>query len=211
MLAERASRRAPRVGLKGGRNRSYSLAERLAARTVRGEANSCWTFQGCHVGPNGYGQIVSSGSVRVYAHRAAWELANGRTVPDGLKVLHSCDNPRCVNPAHLSVGTQQDNIRDSVRKGRWTVRKVTDDQVAELRMLATAGVSRGFLAAKFGLSKSTVRHIIAGRQRAERIGEPLDFSIHNVEPVRTVDLPVYEVRDFLDTPCQFQQSGQSVR
>jgi hypothetical protein len=77
---------------------------------------------GCKVGPNGYGQIggtVDGRQERKYAHRLAWELANNRPVPDGLVVMHSCDNPRCVNPSHLSVGTQSQNIHDSIRKGRF--------------------------------------------------------------------------------------------
>lgn len=120
--SSRPKRRAPRVGLRGGRYRSYSLAERLAARTIIGP--SCWEIQGKLNGPNGYGQIALGridGRLRfACTHRVAWELAFG-PIPDGLRVLHNCpggDNPRCVNPAHLYLGTQQDNMRDSVEKGR---------------------------------------------------------------------------------------------
>jgi hypothetical protein len=111
-------RRAPRVGLRGGRGRSYPLAERLAARTVPGE-NGCQNIQGCKVGPNGYGQIMRDSKSRklAYAHIVAWELAFG-VIPTGQKVLHRCDNPRCVNASHLFLGTQADNVQDSIRKGR---------------------------------------------------------------------------------------------
>lgn len=71
--------------------------------------------------PTGYGQasrLPGPGQNPRYAHRAAWELAHGRPVPDGMDVCHSCDVRHCVNPAHLFIGTAKDNIQDSIRKGR---------------------------------------------------------------------------------------------
>jgi hypothetical protein len=112
----------PKAGpLRGSRHHHYTFAEKLAARTVRGA--SCWLISG-HALPNGYVHI-SSGSpatgnyVRKLAHRLAYELAVG-PIPSGYVVLHTCDTPRCVNPAHLKVGTQADNIADAVSKGRYT-------------------------------------------------------------------------------------------
>ena len=66
--------------------------------------------------PNGYGQIHSSGRT-AYAHRVAWELANGQ-IPEGAFVLHNCDNRRCVNPAHMRLGSFQDNMDDMTGKLR---------------------------------------------------------------------------------------------
>lgn len=64
----------------------------------------------------GYGKLKSDDGL-IGAHRASWILANG-PIPDGLCVLHRCDNPPCVNPAHLWVGTHADNAADKVAKGR---------------------------------------------------------------------------------------------
>jgi hypothetical protein len=115
-------RREPRVGLRGGRNREYTLAEKLAARLIVAGPDECWLIQG-HALPYGHVKL-SIGSpwrqpyIRKYAHVFAWEQANGRTVPEGLEVMHACDEGRCCNPAHLSIGTHLENMRDSVRKGR---------------------------------------------------------------------------------------------
>lgn len=78
-------------------------------------SGDCWVWTGS-VAPNGYGRFFLDGKV-VYAHRAAYELTHG-TIPDGLYVCHHCDNPRCVQPDHLFLGTPSDNALDKVQKGR---------------------------------------------------------------------------------------------
>ena len=66
----------------------------------------------------GYGQFYPKKRAPQGAHRYSWELANGTKVPAGMHVMHSCDTPACVNPAHLSVGTPRDNHADKTAKGR---------------------------------------------------------------------------------------------
>jgi hypothetical protein len=93
--------------------------ERFWEKVKKGEPNECWEFQGAK-NPDGYGifyidkQHIRSGG----AHRAAWIFSNKTEIPQGLKVLHSCDNPPCCNPAHLSIGTQAENVYDMVAKKR---------------------------------------------------------------------------------------------
>ena len=75
----------------------------------------CWPWDGV-VDHNGYGRVVFMTSV-YKAHRVSYEMANG-PIPDGLLVRHKCDNPNCVNPNHLEVGTHADNMADAVKRGR---------------------------------------------------------------------------------------------
>lgn len=168
-MADRQPRRAARVGLKGGRGRSHSLAERLGARTTK--TATCWIVVGYEL-PNGYVQFkfrVNGKQGSVYAHRLAWELANGRSVPPGLEVLHACDTPRCVNPAHLSVGTHHENILDSVRKGRYNVfghQKLNAGQVLTIRAMSSRGVLQKDIAAQFGIARHSVSGIVTGKSWA---------------------------------------------
>ncbi len=87
--------------------------ERFHSRTTRGEG--CWSWQG-YVGAKGYGLYELHG-VSMQAHRAAWIIANG-PIPKGMCVCHECDNPRCVRPDHLWLGTNAENTRDRDIKGR---------------------------------------------------------------------------------------------
>lgn len=126
----------------------------------------CWGWTG-HTS-SGYG-VVTGHRGQVKAHRFSYELHCG-PIPDGLHVLHECDNPPCCNPAHLFLGTQIDNVADMIAKGRNSratgsvgtkhgMAKLTDDAVRTIR--ATSGPARK-LAVKFNVSESTIYMIRGG-------------------------------------------------
>jgi hypothetical protein len=92
------------------------VRQRLDAKTMTDPASGCILWTGTRHG-NGYGHINIDGRM-VLVHRVAWSLAHGCPVPDGMLVLHRCDTPSCVNPDHLWIGTQLDNMRDCSDKGR---------------------------------------------------------------------------------------------
>lgn len=81
------------------------------------QSGECWTWAAAKSN-NGYGIFSRTGRVLVYAHRFSYEIHNGEPPPPHLEVMHACDNPPCVNPAHLALGTHADNMADMSRKGR---------------------------------------------------------------------------------------------
>lgn len=141
--------------------------------TRRGD-HECWFWRGCTT-TGGYG-LLGMGpkcSVPRYAHRIAWELANG-PIPSGLFVCHRCDQRNCVNPAHLFVGTATDNMRDASSKGRLSVsrpkgHRVTDAQCAVIVRRAARGESNAALARAFGVSAVWVGKVVKGQRRQYRV------------------------------------------
>jgi hypothetical protein len=95
------------------------------------------------------------------AHRLAFEETFG-PIPDGLQVLHHCDTRGCVNPSHLFLGTQSDNMRDMVAKGRCHLAKLNQTQVSELRALASTGVPAHELSQRFHVGSQQVLKIVRG-------------------------------------------------
>jgi hypothetical protein len=132
------------------------------------KSEGCWIWLGPVNKQTGYGELCVNRR-RDGAHRHAWELANGRPVPAGLQVMHSCDNRRCVRPDHLSVGTIADNIADKTSKGRQAVgerigtARLTADDVLAIRAMRARGSNVRDIAAVFGVCSSNVQCIVTGQ------------------------------------------------
>lgn len=126
--------------------------------------NGCWLWRGSTVGM-GYGTLCVNGRT-VRAHRHSYELYVG-PIPKGLFVLHSCDNPGCVNPAHLFTGAGADNMQDCLAKGRFVNpgQKLSSAQLEVIRRSPPG--TRG-LAALFGVDKGTIRKARIGETHRGR-------------------------------------------
>ena len=133
--------------------------------------NDCWEWLGFK-NRSGYGQLKINKKVML-AHRFSYAhyKNNEQPVPSNLCVCHHCDNPRCVNPNHLFLGTQKDNMRDMVRKKRWVnpnPKKHIDDEVDKIREEYSSGLSLRKVAKLNNTSDYIVHKIIHHKPPYER-------------------------------------------
>lgn len=141
--------------------RGASLQTRLALRSAP-QPNGCIHFIGAEVGKTGRGQLFVDGK-SVLAPRAAYECFVG-PIPDGMNVLHACDNPQCIGTGHLFLGTQVSNVEDMVAKGRQrgavgernTKAKLT---VADVISIRSSTDPRIVLARRYGVASSLITKI----------------------------------------------------
>jgi hypothetical protein len=117
--------------------KTMPLEIRFWSKVQKGNSDECWIWHGSKTN-QGYGEINYHNGLdrhsnhNEYAHRVAWELTNGR-IPEFMKVLHRCDNRLCVNPSHLFLGSLSDNFKDCLLKNRHPNKKLTNQQIHEIR------------------------------------------------------------------------------
>ena len=124
----------------------------------------CWDWSGCKVN-GGYGS-VRIGYPKIYAHRVSWMIHNKSLIPNGLCVLHKCDNPSCTNPRHLFLGTLKDNNLDAISKGRHPtigkagkenhMTKLNSEEVLGIRDWIRKGFKHKDIAERYNISASHV-------------------------------------------------------
>jgi len=144
-----------------------TLEERFWSKVIKGADDGCWIWT-AHT-HRGYGRISLGVGKVLEAHRVAYELLKG-PIPEGMHVLHHCDNPICVNPNHLFLGTNADNLHDAAVKYRvghlncCGNAKLTYAQVREIRRRYNQGhVTYQRLAEEYGVTHSQIGYIIKGQ------------------------------------------------
>lgn len=160
-LCSKHYRAGKRAGIIGSKlMKDASVGERIEAYSRINYSTGCieWIR---YRNPKGYGQVYVDGRKMVLAHRAVWELVYGK-IPNDLCVLHRCDNPSCLNVAHLFLGTKTENHADMCAKGRHLygerhyMGKLTEEKVKQIRC---DGRPQSKIAAEYGIFQTTVSEI----------------------------------------------------
>jgi endogenous inhibitor of DNA gyrase (YacG/DUF329 family) len=131
--------------------------------------DGCWGWKGNTNSRRGYGRVTfKSKSKSISAHRASWLIHRGR-VPEGMNVLHKCDNKMCTNPDHLFLGTAYENVRDMVYKNRQARgensarSKLKENEVIDIKKMLAEGIKRGEIASKYGVTPEAISAIKTGK------------------------------------------------
>jgi len=144
--------------------------EQLFFSKVAFGVSDCWFWVGCR-DQTSYGRMRTKNNNCQFSHRISWQMFKG-IIPKGMKVLHKCDNPSCVNPEHLFLGTQNDNVQDMIIKGRMSSKKsfpgelngyskLKNFQVLEIREIYSKKTLNQYeLARKYNVSSMTINRIV---------------------------------------------------
>jgi hypothetical protein len=144
--------------------RNWPNAEKRLWQSVD-KTDGCWNWTGRSL-VDGYGKIWVNGR-RLLTHRFSWQIHNGEIPPD-MRVCHKCDNPKCVNPSHLFLGTQFDNMRDMESKGRGVyphgsrskMAVLAERDIPKIIRLHASGITRAALAKRYSVSWPTIERIV---------------------------------------------------
>ncbi len=151
-------------------NKPTPVEDRIMKFISVKEIDECWEFNGFR-NSDGYGRIGIRGSKTDSAHRVMYKLHKGE-IPEGMVVMHACDNPPCCNPSHLKLGSQQENIEDMVAKKRLVnkfgedshLSKLTKEQVKEIISKYTgAKGEKAKLAREYNVCQTTINNILTGK------------------------------------------------
>lgn len=117
----------------------------------------CWEWQGYVIAEGRYGRFMAMGH-KILCHRYAYQQLVG-IIPEGMQVCHRCDNPICVRPEHLFLGTNSDNQKDSITKGRHNTVKITPEEAGQILAMLAAGASTRTITRQLGVSASIIGNI----------------------------------------------------
>jgi len=175
-----AKQNDPKRGYVRGQRMKYRLGHKKPKITTpqgfwkhvdRRGPDECWPWLG-YINDSGYGATRTKNNKLLRAHRISYRLAHG-SIPKGVFICHHCDNPACVNPAHLFSGTPADNVRDMDKKGRRVnapslgeahgMSRLTAGQVTEIRTLAASGITNAEIARRFSISDTHIWRIVSRR------------------------------------------------
>lgn len=155
---------------------SNEVLSRFWDKVTIGEPKECWEWDAArNEERGGYGVFHPDKKTTVRAHRFSLELSLGRLLKPGMFACHDCDNPPCVNPAHLFEGTSADNVADAVKKMRHkhgeNGSKLSDAEVISIRHRAASGETNRLLASEYGVGEATISMITRGH-RWKHLGGP---------------------------------------
>ncbi len=167
------------------RGTTKPIEDRFWSKVDKRGPDECWLWTGARAGPDasageGYGHLYGGrrGEGNIRANRLSYILAN-ESIPDDLFVLHKCDNQKCVNPTHLFLGTQKENIEDANRKGRLsrgTSRynaKLSECDIWNIRIeYAKGDISQRALAKFFAVAQQHISDIVVGNRWKHVVAEP---------------------------------------
>lgn len=126
---------------------------------------TCWLWKGSLKGQKGYGAIKVKDK-KIAAHRFSWQLRYGLEIPKGYFLCHTCDNPQCVNPEHLFLGTPKDNSQDAISKNRMAIgsknanARLNEEMVISIRKRFDDGETYSSLAKEFGVTWAAIKGIV---------------------------------------------------